>query len=262
MVSTLLVLGWALAAGAALTPSLSSAAPPNRAPGPARQWEYLVVSSGRASFSPVGRGSKSAEAWPFGFMNEAASLQGDMDAMGERGWELVAVIGQIGGDQAFIFKRPCVKEVPSPVSFPEVRSTAEGLAPAPPAMVDLDQKENDERLAKLREQVRKKVEPVIANLPPSLHADASRLVYEPSSIGGTLVVDGTAELLSPDNSYRSSAAEALAQRVWGQLADAIVAGTALRRTEAGTEDVIVKIKGVRIASYSRWEALAESGHSP
>lgn len=74
------------------------------------QWEYLVISPGSISFSLVG-----AEPPPEKF-DEVAGLvrllrySGGattyLDVLGLVGWELVAVVGSIGGDQQYVLKRP------------------------------------------------------------------------------------------------------------------------------------------------------------
>lgn len=80
------------------------------------QWEFLIVSFGKTYFSAPkeepglkvegvskligysGLGLDSAQ--------EAVGTQQKMDLLGKLGWELVGVIGAIGGDQQMLFKRP------------------------------------------------------------------------------------------------------------------------------------------------------------
>lgn len=67
-----------------------------------QEWEYLVVSKGKVYFyDPT---NKQPESKPFS--SEATTTQSALDALGAEGWELVAVVGVIGGDQEFILKRP------------------------------------------------------------------------------------------------------------------------------------------------------------
>ncbi|MDZ7706193.1 MAG: hypothetical protein U5L04_17130 [Trueperaceae bacterium] len=73
------------------------------------QWEYLIVSFGKVYFTqPLEDGfetrAKTANTDTFG--GEAIATQDSLDALGSAGWELVDVVGQIGGDQEFVFKRP------------------------------------------------------------------------------------------------------------------------------------------------------------
>ena len=65
--------------------------------GSAPQWEYLVVADSNVTFADVG-----SKRVPF---IEAIVVEEKMNKLGEQGWELVAVLGAIGGDQEFVFKR-------------------------------------------------------------------------------------------------------------------------------------------------------------
>ncbi|MFC2099430.1 hypothetical protein ACFLSF_01175 [Candidatus Bipolaricaulota bacterium] len=65
-------------------------------PGPGQEWEYLVVSPGKVRFADS----------PEYACRAAQSTMAVLDDIGADGWELVTVVGQIGGDQEFIFKRP------------------------------------------------------------------------------------------------------------------------------------------------------------
>jgi hypothetical protein len=68
------------------------------------EWEYLVISYGQAYFgSPIK--TESYLSAPSRAGQEAVSLQKSLDNLGKVGWELVAVIGIIGGDQELILKR-------------------------------------------------------------------------------------------------------------------------------------------------------------
>lgn len=74
-------------------------------PGSSQKWEYLIVSVG------VGLRSDFSSAWQdkggkVG-LTEAVDTEKDLDKLGQKGWELVDVVGIIGGDsQEFVFKRP------------------------------------------------------------------------------------------------------------------------------------------------------------
>ncbi len=77
------------------------------------RWEYLVVSFGKAYFSEPTKDAdallKSKAVVYFGAglndFSEAIDIQSNIDLLGKKGWELISVVGQIGGDQEFIFKR-------------------------------------------------------------------------------------------------------------------------------------------------------------
>src|SRR5262245_49065603 len=80
---------------------------------PEAQWEYLIVSLGSVAFSSpfmeLGAPGKSKisamDSLPFPELVQALATQSAMDNIGENGWELVSVVGSIGGDQEFVFKR-------------------------------------------------------------------------------------------------------------------------------------------------------------
>ncbi|HET9530254.1 MAG TPA: hypothetical protein VFQ92_07880 [Blastocatellia bacterium] len=67
------------------------------------QWEYLVVGGSTANLSPSGNPNLRKE--PGGpFSREAFVLEQNMDKLGAKGWELVAVTGP-SQDPIFYFKR-------------------------------------------------------------------------------------------------------------------------------------------------------------
>lgn len=77
------------------------------------EWEYLVVTYGETLFAnPLldvdGTSSKVQMFSGLGVTipMEAVNLQQNIDALGQHGWELVAIVGAIGGDQQLVFKRP------------------------------------------------------------------------------------------------------------------------------------------------------------
>lgn len=74
------------------------------------QWEYLVVSFGKTYFNtPTEKGplSKVVSYSGLGLVLawEADTVQAQMDLLGRMGWELVGIVGTIGGDQQMVFKR-------------------------------------------------------------------------------------------------------------------------------------------------------------
>jgi hypothetical protein len=81
-----------------------------------QKWEYLVVSPGKvywcggdsvfSNACPPGT-AKADVSEATGFKSgEAVELEQLLDKVGQQGWELVDIVGQIGGDQEFVFKRP------------------------------------------------------------------------------------------------------------------------------------------------------------
>lgn len=71
-----------------------------------QQYEYMVVSFGKAWFSSFG---KAAMYFDDG-LNESACgalfFEMNLDVLGADGWELVGIVGVIGGEQQFVLKRP------------------------------------------------------------------------------------------------------------------------------------------------------------
>lgn len=67
------------------------------------QWEYLVVAGGTVNLNPSD--SATMRKAPSGaFSRENFPLEQNMDKLGAKGWELVAVTG-VPGDPVFYFKR-------------------------------------------------------------------------------------------------------------------------------------------------------------
>ena len=81
-----------------------------REPGAGGSWEYLVVAGGNVNLSSLSSEEFSAlRKQPDGSFNrENSVLERNLDKLGARGWELVAVYGA-ANDPVYYFKRP--KEV-------------------------------------------------------------------------------------------------------------------------------------------------------
>lgn len=102
---TLLILLVAILAtsGCATNPLSASTGASSTGPVPvaADEWEYLVVTNGKVYFGdPIKQASGSVA-----FSDEANGTQSALDKLGKEGWELVTVVGVIGGDQEFVLKR-------------------------------------------------------------------------------------------------------------------------------------------------------------
>jgi len=70
------------------------------------QYEYLVVSFGKTYFSELR--SKTMAYWDQGISKTAqgaTSFEKDLDILGQHGWEVVSILGAIGGDQQVTLKR-------------------------------------------------------------------------------------------------------------------------------------------------------------
>lgn len=73
------------------------------------QWEYLIVSFGKTIFETPQK-MFAYESLGIEDGSESVSLQSKFDILGRFGWELVNVIGQIGGDQQYVFRRKYDKD--------------------------------------------------------------------------------------------------------------------------------------------------------
>lgn len=65
-------------------------------------WEYLVVQGGAVNLSPSDGGTMRKE--PGAFSRESFPLEKNLDKLGAKGWELIAVGGS-SGDPIFYLKR-------------------------------------------------------------------------------------------------------------------------------------------------------------
>ena len=65
-------------------------------------WEYLVVSGGNVNLTPSDSGTMRKEPGAFG--RESFPLERNLDKLGAKGWELVAVAGS-SADPTFYLKR-------------------------------------------------------------------------------------------------------------------------------------------------------------
>ena len=83
-------------------------------PTPKQQWEYLVISPGKVYFTaisdPTLEGGPKLYRYGYGdplisLISEATETESIFDKLGSAGWELAGILGTIGGDQQFVFKR-------------------------------------------------------------------------------------------------------------------------------------------------------------
>lgn len=204
-----------------------------------RQWEYLVVSFGKVYFSdPISdtdiKTSGLSKLISFSkagivIASEGVTTQSKMDTLGKFGWELVGVVGAIGGDQEMLFKRPYL---PERSKQEEELIKAEGEraksaieeerrrnAQAPPAnvLVDLDEFDRiaarDANRKAEEDRLKVAVQSVQSNpiTVKSIFSAASN--DKDSNVIASVIVDGTSKLLTDGNKYRSGAANNLAKAV-------------------------------------------------
>lgn len=69
-----------------------------------QQWEYVVVSYGKTLF---GSPQKTLAYRSIGLVagQEAPELENSLDILGRFGWEVITIVGSIGGDQQIVLKR-------------------------------------------------------------------------------------------------------------------------------------------------------------
>ena len=69
-----------------------------------KQWEYCVVSFGKAYFNDIENSHPSYGRILYS-ADTAKDLESNLNILGKLGWEVIDVIGAIGGDQEFLLKR-------------------------------------------------------------------------------------------------------------------------------------------------------------
>lgn len=193
------------------------------------EWEYLSVSYGTTLFAdPVtsledGQASNSKVLMlndlGIDVPQEAATLQRNIDVLGRLGWELVSIVGGIGGDQQLVFKRPYD---PNRSAEEAARIEAEREAilaqynatpPAPEAkrIIDLDYEDRQQAIAERNEATTAYVRNLIeGSLPPNvkvtdtLYENNTRTLDALPELEVTIVIDVTDTALVGEGQYRSS----------------------------------------------------------
>jgi hypothetical protein len=210
-----------------------------------RQWEYLVLSVGKVYFSdPVSE----ADAKTSGLSrlltlskqsivitNEAIAAEKKLDTLGKFGWELVSVVGAIGGEQEMVFKRAYTadrarqdEELINQEServhqlLAEERTKAARLAEAPSSeLLDLDELElvaardlnrqaQEDKLIRAVEAV--EIAPVTIK---SIFSTATSTTD--TKVEVDVVVDVTETMLTEANTYRGSDAKKLTDQIAAQI---------------------------------------------
>jgi len=216
-----------------------------------QEWEYLVVSYGttyfnhpvldidaaNAVFSKVQLFSEIGVTIP----QEAIGLQRNIDVLGKFGWEMVTIVGAIGGDQQIVFKRPYDAEQSAAeaerikaereeliAAYNTVRETAatpgddEEVTAMP--LVDLDAVERaqatEERNQRDAQTVRDMINQVAARGYTFLEINIEGEAYLPDSdpiVTVELIQDVTATALVAPGQYRSSLARNAMNEVFAVL---------------------------------------------
>lgn len=203
--------------------------------GISRQWEYLVVSFGKAYFSDPNREpetktaglSKLVSYSKVGIVSaqEALTVQSQMDTLGRFGWELIGIVGVIGGDQEMVFRRAYDPEQ-SKTEAALIREEGERLLAvrreviadlAQADFVDLDATERAAAIAQTRQNEEARLRTAIASLNNPAIANvkivSTALSSDSSAVTVEVTVDGSSELLKEGNRYRSTEARAMANQI-------------------------------------------------
>lgn len=201
-------------------------------PFPAVQWEYIVVSYGKALFGIPEKTFAYSTLSSDVVGQEAKGLQRSLDVLGRFGWEIVTVVGSVGGDQQVVLKRRYEKDRTSSEAAKisrmrelylnelvdilereeKIRSTRK--EDAADQLVELDEVDRLALVAKDVEKIREVVVDVLSDLK---FADKSKFnvnaLYSGSEdISVEIEIDYTSDLLIEGNKYRRSTAKAFAER--------------------------------------------------
>ncbi|MGB2753243.1 MAG: hypothetical protein WBC19_14400 [Pyrinomonadaceae bacterium] len=201
------------------------------------QWEYLVVSFGKVYFSdpmtdPEAKSSGLSKLLSFSqagivIAKEGLSTQKSMDTLGKFGWELVGAVGVIGGDQEMLFKRAydegrskqeeelIRQEGEKLRKILEDERTKSSLAVPATELVDLDEAERIEaRNANRRaqeERFKTSTASVISGSVKTKSVLSNSTSATDTDLSANIVIDGTTQLLTGGNKYRSSEAKRLGE---------------------------------------------------
>lgn len=196
------------------------------------KWEYLVLSLGKNFFLSLpsdpfyispNSGFKTLTYMNAGFyiINEATFTQSQMDVLGKNGWELVDIVGIIGGDQQYVFKRPLVDQIytetleKSENIYQEFIETMKNPEPVEEEhsteLIDYDvylvelekQKITNEKETFLKAKLKQNSKYIISRY----QLYESNYEYVPDSV--IITIDASNKLLFDTNKYRKSEAKKL-----------------------------------------------------
>lgn len=193
------------------------------------QWEYLVVSYGKTLF---GSPEKTLAYRSIGLAvtaQEANEIQQSLDILGRFGWEVITIVGSIGGDQQIVMKRRYDKNRVANEGIAILRGrelylkdlidilergrkireeseAANAAARNQPKLIDLDAKEREDKRLKFTAELATAVKSALADVPGVKDPVTSARVID--SDGKYKLVDVKVDLtdlmLKDGNSYRAS----------------------------------------------------------
>jgi hypothetical protein len=193
---------------------------------PEVQWEYLVVSYGKTIFGAPEKTLAYRSIGLSATAQEANEVQRSLDVLGRFGWEVITIVGTIGGDQQIVFKRRydrarSVNEASEILKGREVflrdlldimeresriRDEAAAAAEAErnrPRLIELDAVDAAQMRARLSAERKAALEAAIAGTPWGSRATI-KVRPEGTSTYIDAVLDGTPDFLKNGNTYRKS----------------------------------------------------------
>jgi|GEM_PF-2375248 len=196
------------------------------------QWEYLVVSYGKTLFGSPEKTLAYRSIGLAATAQEANEIQQSLDILGRFGWEIVTVVGAIGGDQQIVMKRRYEKTRVANEGIgilkgrelylkdlidilergKKVREESEAAAIATrnqPKLVDLDAKEAEERRMKLASDLDAKLKRILSSIQGVKDPLVSVRVLDSEGKYNYVEIktDSTDVLLKDGNTYRATEAK-------------------------------------------------------
>lgn len=192
------------------------------------QWEYLIVSYGKTLFGDPEKTLAYRSIGLAATAQEANEIQRSLDVLGRFGWEVVTIVGTIGGDQQMVMKRRYDKnrvsnEATQILKGREIylkdlidilerakRARAEAASAAEyerskPGLIDLDAVEAEESRRQAAQQRHELYAKAFASEPWAARSDIKidASPYE-KTVSITISVNLTDEMLKNGNTYRRS----------------------------------------------------------
>ena len=182
----------------------------------ADKWEYMVVGLGTAYFdSDSGKVTvyKDAENSALWAVDGASEFESALDILGKEGWEVVTVVGVIGGDQEFILKRPYdesryLSDKSKMDSFKPVE------IPAPKQLVDLDEADEEKATEEYESKMNQVITDLFKKTKYKMDTPYIRFNKDLDYFFVLLNFDMTEELLIGEHGYRKSQVDDTAKEIY------------------------------------------------
>ena len=193
------------------------------------QWEYLVVSYGKTLFGSPEKTLAYRSIGLAATAQEANEIQQSFDILGRFGWEVITVVGSIGGDQQIVLKRRYEKAKVANEGLAilrgrelylkdlidilergrKIREESEAAAVAArnqPRLVDLDAKESEEKRMQLTAELNAKVKSALNEIQGAKDPSVSARVLDSAGKYSyvDIKIDLTDLMLKDGGNYRAS----------------------------------------------------------